>query len=298
MLAVAAGAATRHGGFSPRCVDAAASYHVALIVEHADAESNVRVCVAVGTPSETAQQVLQDGGVPYGFVDEGSNGRAVCQLHQEPATPAGGWTQANCFSGAGSNVGKTWSIFCTSPWQHAPDGSANQCYSSDGSWRYSSHGISSLQLRDGDAVGFKYESGPGRPGSLAGICPTVAGDRPPPTVVGGPPVHSPSPAPGTRTGATRPVPGSQAPGALLPATSQSPAGSPAATAAAAPPTASPDVEVQAVGAGAGPGAPAHPSTPRTSPGGGRWVGPVAAVTAGLLLLGGLMAQLILPRVRP
>lgn len=264
------------------CADAAGSYHYALVVEHADGQPPVRICVSMTAAGTTAQQVIDSVSrqVPYRYVDEGAYGRAVCQVQDEP--PGTNFDRGNCLSGSA-----TWSVFCSSPWQRLADGSANSCFTPDGSWQYSSHGISSLQLRDGDAFALKYEGSPARPSAPTGICPTVMGDRHP--------APSPTSQPGGTTAppsiAARPATAPSGPAAVAasgssPAAAASPDEVSPATAAPAPgPTRSPPVTAVS--------GPATGKTPAWS----RAAGALAAGIAAILLFGALGAQLLLPRLR-
>jgi hypothetical protein len=298
VLAAALGGASIHGGpLAPTCAQAAGNYQVALVVEHSDGEAGVRRCVSAAGNSGVAANVLDASGVPYRYVDEGSYGRAVCQVQNEP--PGTSFDRNNCLGGS-----QTWSIFCSSPWRHLADGSDNPCFTSDGSWRYSSRGISSLQVRGGDAIGFKYEGNPDLPRSPGGICQAVAGDR------------QPSPAPSPAAGA--PAADAGSPGQPAPARSSARANTAVAAGNPATPGSAPSAASTA-GAGESPAPPgqadgltalssappptrvrsarAAPAAGAPTAGAGAWLGRLAAVAAALVLVGGLGAQLLLPRLR-
>ena len=239
------------------------------------------MCVAMTSPAVTAQQVLDSvsSQVPYRYVDEGAYGRAVCQVQDEP--PGSSFDKSNCLSG-----GTTWSLFCSSPWQNDADGSTNGCFTADGSWQYSSHGISSLQLRDGDAFGLKYESGPSRPAAAAGICPAVSGDRHAPTPA--PRAASPAPAPRV-AGASPAQPPQKAAAAGAPVASTTPSDGPTA--------ASPSPGDGGLQTPAGPAAGAAPRGAPAQPPGGQQLGALAAAAAATVLIGAAVAQVVLPRWR-
>ena len=293
------------GSLLPSCAEAAGAYHVAVVVEHDNGAAPARMCVQVQQPEATAEAVLNASGVQYTAVDEGGSlGRAVCQVQGEPATPAGGFNKQNCFGG------ETWAIFCVSPWQNTSAGT-NACYTADGSWQYARNGISSLLLRDGDALGLKFESSPARPAAARGLCPAVSGDRAPspapttapagPPAAGsggsGPPAGSPQP-PGSTAAASGPrQPGPTASDPAAAAHDQGPgpdgaqtqpAGSTGAAIAGTPVTAAsprPRVVDRAPGAAVGQPVPDD------------HIGALAAAGAGGLLLVTLFAQLLLPRRR-
>lgn len=177
------GSVTRVGVATLGCAAAAAPHHAALVVEHGNG-AVIRECVAFAEDQITGEQVLQDaqqqhGGVPeYATADFGSNGKAVCQIDDEPTQyPPGCWTASSPY----------WAMFVSR---------------GGGGWVTSSRGISSQTFADGDAEGFRYEgqSDQSTPPSPAGICPPPA---PPATATPAATQPAATPSSGASTGGSR-----------------------------------------------------------------------------------------------
>ena len=175
-VAVAAGVAALAAAAQPgRPVDAetsriqaaataacpAAPRHAELVVE--GAAGAVAACVGFSAPELSGVDLVQQSGVEYDLQPFGSYGDAVCQLDGEPAQ-----VPPNCF-GPAANWVLSVSRGC-------------------GPWQWSSLGVSSLTLGDGDLAGFVYSADTrATPPAPGGECPPVA---PPATA---PPTPAPAP---------------------------------------------------------------------------------------------------------
>jgi hypothetical protein len=214
---------------------AASGDRVAVVVQHANGTTLSR-CVSFAGASITGEQALAASGIEAGTLPSGGFGVAVCQLDGEPASyPPSCWTGTSPF----------WAMFIAR---------------GGGSWQYSSVGVSSLVLHDGDALGFRYQSQSSHaPPTSAGDCPDLT---PPPTPKPTPrptarPTVQPTP-PSTPTASraappsaapTDAAPASEAPSGTLPAASAGDGGIAIATEAA---SASSPPQVATDGATAGP----------------------------------------------
>jgi len=152
-----------------RCA-AAGQSHAGLVVEHSDG-SVVTRCVAFDALSISGEQLLTVSGVAWSGQTFGAFGVAVCALDAEPVR------YAEC-----PGADRYWAVFVAR---------------AGGSWQLANVGISSLQLGDGDAAGFRYvpSSGvPAAPVSATGACPTPTPVPPPPTAAASAPTVRPAPA--------------------------------------------------------------------------------------------------------
>ncbi|MDQ2959666.1 MAG: hypothetical protein M3R48_01245 [Candidatus Dormibacteraeota bacterium] len=169
--------ATLGGG----CASAAGVHHVTLVVTHASG-STLTFCDSFGATAIVGEQVLLDSGI-QNALDHTSSGDEVCQVDREPAS----------YTSSCLGTSAYWALFTSRT-------------ATAGSWTYSSVGISSMTLSDGQAVGLRYdpESNPVPPASPAGACPASV-----PTPV---PTARPTPAPAaSHAGATAPARGTVAP---------------------------------------------------------------------------------------
>lgn len=213
---------------------AAAGDRVAVVVQHANGTTLSR-CVAFAGDSISGEQALAKSGIQAGTLPSGGFGVAVCQLDGEPSSyPPSCWSGTSPF----------WALFVSR---------------GSGSWQYSSVGISSVVLHDGDALGFRYQSQSSHaPPAMAGDCPHAT---PPPT-------PKPTPRPTQRPTAPptdRPTPTPTRPATSPPAASATAPGSPPSPGAS--PTASPsDAGVAVATADASPGTPAPAATDVSSAG--------------------------------
>lgn len=143
---------------------AASGDRVAVVVQHGNGTTLSR-CVSFSGDSISGEQALARSGIQAGTLPSGGFGVAVCQLDGEPSSyPPSCWTGTSPF----------WALFVAR---------------ASGSWQYSSVGISSIVLHDGDALGFRYQS------QSSHAPPTTAGDCPDPTP---PPTAKPTPRPTPR----------------------------------------------------------------------------------------------------
>ena len=111
---------------------AASTHRVAVVVQHLDGATLSR-CVAFTTDSISGEQALAGSHIEAGLLPSGGFGKAVCQLDNEPTTyPPSCWTGTSPF----------WALFVA----HG------------GGWAYSTVGVSSIVLHDGDSLGFRYQS--------------------------------------------------------------------------------------------------------------------------------------------
>jgi len=202
---------------------AASGHHVAVVVQHGNG-TTLSPCVTFAGDSISGEQALAKSGIQAGTLPSGGFGVAVCQLDGEPTSyPPSCWTGTSPF----------WALFVAR---------------GSGSWQYSSVGISSVVLHDGDALGFRYQS------QSSHVPPTIAGDCPNPTP---PPTPKPTPRTTPRPTATptdRPTPTATRPGSSPAAPSATGAGS-LPTPDAPPAASASDVAVAVATAGAA-------STPR------------------------------------
>ena len=166
------------------CALAAGVHHAGLVVQYADGRSSSFICVAFPEDSLTGEQLLDRSGLHYATAPYGGYGDAVCQIENEPASyPSSCWTASSPY----------WALYVKR---------------GGGGWGFASQGVSSLQIRDGDAEGFRYEaqsdySPPPLPPS--DLCPPPATPTPAPTVAPAPPPSAPAvgnPAPATSGGGT------------------------------------------------------------------------------------------------
>lgn len=137
------------------CDAASGSHHVALVVQHGNG-STVSKCVSFSGPSLTGQQVLDQSGVEYRTIDFGGLSAAVCQVDGEPV-----FFPPTCW--ATTSGSPFWELFVA----RKGDG-----------WASSNLGVSSLEFKDGDAEGFRYEA---------------QSDQLPPTILGSCPPATPAP---------------------------------------------------------------------------------------------------------
>jgi hypothetical protein len=185
----------------------------------------------------------------------GSLGRALCQVDNQPSTPAGGFTQGNCF---GSPYWMTWTSRQGSGWMSATSGITNEMYA------------------DGDAEGLSYGQ-PG-PASPSGICP--------------PPQPLPQPTPSSRAS---PVPVASPVGTSDHATPSVPAAATSATSPVPSTTPDAANGTVATSPQASPPAVNPSRASGTAPGSGAFAPPlgwVATAVAAMALLGLLAVQLV------
>ena len=214
---------------------AASGDRVAVVVQHANGTTLSR-CVPFAGDSISGEQALAKSGIQAGTLPSGGFGVAVCQLDGEPTSyPPSCWTGTSPF----------WALFVTR---------------GTGAWQYSSVGISSIVLHDGDALGFRFQ------GQSSHAPPTIAGDCPDPTP---PPTSKPTPHPTphpTAQPTAQPTP--------TPARPASPPAAPSETASDAPatPGASPTgsasdsgVAAATAGAASSPPDPAATDVPTAGP---------------------------------
>jgi hypothetical protein len=153
----AASSASHLGPAAPLCAQAGSEHRAGLVIEHGDGQV-IRRCVGFNSPTATALAILQASGIEVGIASYGGGlGAAVCQIDNEPPTYPPG-----CFTASGSY----WVLFVAK---------------AGGAWVNSDLGASSVNVSDGDDVGFRYDSQTGAdppPPSPAGTCPVVT---PPPT---------------------------------------------------------------------------------------------------------------------
>ncbi|MEA2631791.1 MAG: hypothetical protein QOE66_2010, partial [Chloroflexota bacterium] len=125
---------------------AVSTHRVAVVVQHLDGATLSR-CVAFTNDSITGEQALAGSHIEAGLLPSGGFGKAVCQLDNEPTTyPPTCWTGTSPF----------WALFVA-------HGSG---------WSYSTVGVSSIVLHDGDWLGFRYQSqSQHAPPSSDGDCP-------------------------------------------------------------------------------------------------------------------------------
>lgn len=144
------------------CAQAAGVHHAALVVEHGNGSVITR-CVAFPEDSITGDVLLQRSGVENATAVYFSQ-KAVCQIDSEPSP-----YPPSCLPPGG----RYWALFVSR---------------ADGSWGYSSLGISSQTFRDGDAEGFRYEgqSDNTTPPLPVGVCPPPATTPPTPTPTSNP----------------------------------------------------------------------------------------------------------------
>lgn len=197
LLALGIGAVSsvaRVGPAAPLCAQAAYAQRVGLVVEHGDGQV-IRRCVGFNTATDTALGILQASGLEVGLSSYGGGlGAAVCQIDNEPATYPPG-----CFTASGSY----WVLFVSR---------------GGGAWVNSDVGASSVNVANGDDIGFRYDS-------------QTAADPPPPSPAGTCPAVTPTPAP-TRTPApaSRPADPSRASSSSAPDASVPRRATPAPTA--------------------------------------------------------------------
>jgi hypothetical protein len=185
-------------GSAATCAAASTTHHVAVVVEHGDGTTLQR-CVSFSTASISGADSVDRSGLEWGTVSFGSYGLAVCQLDGEPTSyPPTCWTGTSPF----------WALFVAR---------------GGGSWQTSNLGVSNIALRDGDALGFRYQSqSTHAPPSISGDCPnpTPAPATPTPTpratpvatvVPTPPPTHRASSRPPTTAGSSSPTPPGSAP---------------------------------------------------------------------------------------
>lgn len=155
--------ATKLGPSLGGCAQASSLHHVALVVEHGTGAVVTR-CVSFTEDSITGDQLLARSRLQYATAVYGGIGNAVCQIDGEPAQyPPGCWTASSRY----------WATFDSR---------------GGGSWAFSSLGISSQTLRDGDAEGFRYEgqSDYSVPPSPQGVCPLATSPTPAPVTTARP----------------------------------------------------------------------------------------------------------------
>jgi hypothetical protein len=221
-------------GAAATCV-AASGDRVAVVVQHSNGATLSR-CVSFAADSITGEQALSKSGIQAGTLPSGGFGVAVCQLDGEPTSyPPSCWTGTSLF----------WALFVAR---------------GGGSWQYSSVGISSIVLHDGDALGFRYQSqSTHTPPTIAGDCPDPT---PPPTAK---PTARPTPRP-TVPPTTQPTPTATRPTASVDPSSGAATGSPSTSEAS--PTASPSdagIAVATAGVASSPAEPVATDGSTTGP---------------------------------
>jgi hypothetical protein len=239
---------------------AASTHRVAVVVQHGDGATLSR-CVAFTTGSISGEQALAGSHIEAGLLPSGGFGKAVCQLDNEPATyPPTCWTGTSPF----------WALFVA----HG------------GGWAYSTVGVSSIVLHDGDSLGFRYQSQSKHdPPSSGGDCPDpTAPPTPKPTPrPTAPPTLRPTPTP-TRTAAPETAsPGATVAVASPPVTPSASASGGGIAAASEPPVPSSTPVLSVASAGASGGAPPTGAAPETTPtsGGDAPIGLILVAVAGL-----------------
>jgi hypothetical protein len=239
---------------------AASTHRVAVVVQHLDG-ATVSRCVPFTADTIGGEQALAGSHIEAGLLPSGGFGKAVCQLDNEPTTyPQTCWTGTSPF----------WALFVA----HG------------GGWSYSSVGLSSIVLHDGDSLGFRYQS------QSQHAAPSIAGDCPDPTSPPATPkpTAKPTPLPTARPTATpartsTPAPPPASPAATTAASTPETPPVPSATDggvafATVPPDQSPTLEPAGSPQSASTSAPAEGVTPPT-PGGDAPLGLILVAAAGL-----------------
>ena len=252
---------------APVCAGAASQHHATVIVTHLSSQPLRRVCVGFAEEHISGSDLLNRSQVQWQSDAYQGQGTAVCQVDYEPQTSP----QDSCL---GHDNDPYWSIWTAT-------------YT--GGWTYAQRAITALTIHDGDALGLRYQKPDGAhpPDAPGDLCPPPA---PPATA---------TPATG---GSQSAAVATSAPARTGTGGAPSLAG-PSATAQAGAGTTSPPDPTQALTPAPSTGA-VVAETPRTSSSiagiGGRpasWLGPAAAGVAGLILVGALLAQVVLPRLR-
>jgi hypothetical protein len=240
---------------------AASTHRVAVVVQHGGGATLSR-CVSFTTDSISGEQALAGSHIEAGLLPSGGFGKAVCQLDNEPATyPPTCWTGTSPF----------WALFVA----HG------------GGWAYSTVGVSSIVLHDGDWLGFRYQSQSKHdPPSSGGDCPDPtpppATPKPTPKPTA-PPTLPPKPTP-ARTAAPPTVsPGATVAVASPPVTPSASASGGGIAAASEPPEPSSTPAPSVPSAGASGGTPPTAAAPETTPtsGGDAPIGLILVAVAGL-----------------
>ena len=275
VLAGGALATVPGGAAAPRCALADGASHVAIVVRHQDGGGVTR-CVPFSGSSITAEAAIKASGLQYAVATyDAATGDELCQVDNEPPTPQGGWTTANCFGDRSQAV--YWGVLA---------------WYSDGQWRATRHGISTEAFGPGEALGLTFGNQPApQPATPVGVCPGVTGR---PAATGTTPKPTATPAAAT--------PGPAGPAPLVPpaggGAASTPVGAgalPLSEASASPATGevsaatSPQPAVAAGSAGP-PGPGARSSTPD-------WTGIAAAAVLALLMLALLVARVVRTRAK-
>lgn len=261
-VTLACGALVVPGGGLPAgaaCALAEGPNNVAIVVRHENG-GVITKCVGFAGASITGEAALQASGLQFAVAHyNNSQGDELCQVDNEPATPDGGWTTANCFGN------KYWGVYA---------------WYSDGRWLPTRHGISTEPFDPGEAMGLTYGVQPTPPPpSPVGVCPNVTG-RP----VGTQPTQSPPPNPPSKPPPAGPTSTAGAPRVRSGATSQSPPPSAAGGGATAGPSA-PAEDGSPVAMALSPPARTHRHIAEVTGATGPPLGALAALGLGVLMIG-------------
>ena len=139
-------ALTPVGPFTQSACAGDGPFHAALVVEHGNG-STIQRCVGFSSPTITGDKLLELSGIDYRTSGWPGLGNAVCQIDGEPTT------FDVCFPS-----GKPyWAMFVSR---------------GGGAWIVSMNGISSQTFSDGDAEGFRYQTGALPPPPSPTPCPS------------------------------------------------------------------------------------------------------------------------------
>lgn len=255
---------------APVCAGAASPHHATVVVTHLSGRPiPVRVCVAFDEDHISGSDLLNRSGIQWQSDAYLGQGTAVCQVDHEPQTPP----RDSCL---GHNNDPYWSIWT------APYG---------GSWTYAQRAITALVIHDGDAEGLRYQQpdGGGPPDPAGTSCPPPApAATQPPRAGGSQPLATTASTPRGRTigaGVAAGSPGDRSATATPGARPAMPTPNSVQALGSMPTVPTPDARGRELGIA---GSAVRPF---------QWLGPAAAVVAGLALVGALLVQLVLPRLR-
>ncbi|HKC18744.1 MAG TPA: hypothetical protein VKE27_03855 [Candidatus Dormibacteraeota bacterium] len=114
---------------SSSCVNASATHHAYVVVEHGTATHQVQKCVGFSGDVIDGQTLMDQSGIQY-QTQTFSFGKAVCQIDKEPAQ------YSSCFANSGPN----WLLFVDT----------------GGSWATAQTGYAQITLHDKEALGWEY----------------------------------------------------------------------------------------------------------------------------------------------
>jgi hypothetical protein len=133
----AGGVQTAASPAAPACVDAKAAHKAYVVVQHA-AGTTVQKCVGFDAAAINGEDLMQKSGIEFQAQSFSGIGKAVCQLDNEPAQ----------FSECFPKDKPYWALYTSqtgAPWQQAQTA------------------YPGLQLKNGDAVGWEYQSATASP---------------------------------------------------------------------------------------------------------------------------------------